>query len=151
MTSFSVRSMHEADLDAVLAVAASLKEAPQWPRAAYAVALDSQNSPPRVCLVAEVEGEVVGFVVASVLSPDAELESIAVAATAQRRGVGAFLLGELVRELRNEGVTALLLELRASNYQAFAFYEQAGFARVGVRRAYYQNPPEDALLLKFIF
>jgi ribosomal-protein-alanine N-acetyltransferase len=149
--SFSVRAMRESDLDAVLAIAASLKEAPLWPKAAYIAAMDPDGSPLRIALVAEADGGVVGFAVASVLLPDAELESIAVAEMAQRRGVGNFLLGELVNELKAEGAAALLLELRASNDRAAALYEQAGFDQVGTRRAYYQNPPEDALLLKLIF
>jgi ribosomal-protein-alanine N-acetyltransferase len=151
VVSLSVRAMREGDLDSVLAIAASLKEAPQWPRAAYIAAMDPDGSPPRIALVAEADSGVVGFAVASVLLPDAELESIAVAGAVQRRGLGNFLLGELVNELKAEGVAALLLELRASNDRAAALYERAGFDKVGTRRAYYQNPPEDALLLKLIF
>ena len=91
---------------------------------------------------------VVGFAVASVVSPEAELETIAVAAEAQRRGVGERLLGALVEELRAERVAELLLEVRASNAAAIGFYRVRGFEEAGRRARYYAEPEEDAVLMR---
>jgi ribosomal-protein-alanine N-acetyltransferase len=90
----------------------------------------------------------VGFAVASVVSPEAELETIAVAAEAQRRGVGERLLGALVEELRAERVAELLLEVRASNAAAIGFYRVRGFEEAGRRARYYAEPEEDAVLMR---
>jgi ribosomal-protein-alanine acetyltransferase len=89
----------------------------------------------------------IGFLVASVAAPEAELETIAVAAEGRRRGVGSLLLGALLEALRRAQVTELRLEVRASNQAALRFYRAQGFAETGRRPRYYANPEEDAVLL----
>ena len=143
-----VRAMVEGDLDRVMAIAASLETAPHWPRAVYAGAISLDAIPRRVALVAEAEGLVVGFVVASLVADSAELESIAVASEAQRRGVGAALARALMERVRLAGATEIVLELRASNRAAGSLYGRLGFGEVGRRRGYYANPEEDAVLLR---
>jgi GNAT superfamily N-acetyltransferase len=103
--------MQAADLDAVLALAASLQTAPHWPRSAYQDAMNPTAVVQRIALVAEARGELLGFAVASLLVPEAELESIAVAGSAQRRGVGRILLAELRRKIEQFGVLELRLEI----------------------------------------
>jgi ribosomal-protein-alanine N-acetyltransferase len=172
-----IRRMSPADLDRVLGIAASLKQAPQWPRSAYLVALDSTSAPPRNALVAEFpesessvpadrsssvgweagvtadkssfpgQGVVAGFIVASLLPPQAELEIIAVAPQFQRRGLARRLFTALVAELRTGQSADLLLELRASNLPALALYRSLGFTETGFRPRYYHEPIEDALLM----
>lgn len=143
-----VRRMVEADLDGVLALAAGLKEAPHWGREAYAAALDAGAMPPRVALVAEAGGILQGFAVASVVAPQAELESIAVAASAHRRGIGKNLLLALAGELKEFGVAEVLLEVRASNENALGFYRKQGWIESGRRRRYYADPEDDAVLMR---
>ena len=92
-------------------------------------------------------GPVVGFAVASLVAPEAELETMGVASEGQRRGVGARLLQALVEELRAERVTELMLEVRASNCGALAFYRALGFRETGRRPRYYADPEEDAVLM----
>ena len=55
---------------------------------------------------------------------------------------------ELIRELRNRGSNSLALEVRVSNEPAKALYESLGFHQVGLRKNYYRNPKEDALILR---
>jgi ribosomal-protein-alanine N-acetyltransferase len=143
-----IRTMTPADLDRVLAIAAGLPTAPQWPRAAYLVALDPDAAPRRIALVAEDAGLVEGFAVASLLPPQAEMELIAVAAAAQRRGLARRLFAELAAELRAAQLTEVTLEVRAGNQQALDFYQRMGFLVSGHRTRYYQNPEEDALLMR---
>lgn len=143
----AVRPMQAADLDAVLALAAALKEAPHWPRPAYEAALDPAAAVRRVALVAEAQGALLGFAIASLLPPEAELESIAVSAAAQRRGVGRLLLSDLWSKIAQSGVHALRLEVRAGNRRAIAFYQATGWVECGRRPRYYADPVEDALLL----
>jgi ribosomal-protein-alanine N-acetyltransferase len=143
-----IRPMTPADLDRVIAIAASLRNAPHWPRAAYQAALDPETAPRRIALVAEDAGLVEGFVVASLLPPQAELELIAVAAASQRRGLARRLFAELAAELRAARLTEVILEARASNQQALDFYQRMGWLVSGRRTRYYQNPEEDALLMR---
>jgi len=139
--------MRAADLEGVLRIAESLPQAPQWPVSAYHAALGPPDGLRRIALAAEEKGNLAGFLVASVTPPDAELETIAVAAEAQRRGLGAMLLGALLEELRREDVSELFLEVRASNQAARALYRGHGFTQIGRRANYYADPEEDAVLL----
>jgi ribosomal-protein-alanine N-acetyltransferase len=141
--------MTPADLDRVLAIAASLPTAPQWPRSAYQAALDPEAAPRRIALVAEAAGLVEGFIVASLLPPQAELELIAVAAAAQRRGLARWLFQVLAAELRAAQLTEVILEVRAGNQPALDFYQRMGWLVSGRRTRYYQNPEEDAILMRF--
>jgi len=189
-----IRRMSLADLDRVVEIAQSLKDAPHWPIAAYLPALDAKVIPARVALVAEsldggVSGEhssgakaqaeieastargpegtrscpdtkrvvealrateksaIVGFAVAMVVGPQAELETIAVAAEGLRRGIGRLLFAALAEKLRLERAEEILLEVRASNGPALGFYRSLGFRETGRRPRYYADPVEDALLL----
>lgn len=145
-----IRRMSAADLERVLEIAGSLRQAPRWPVSAYVAALDSGNSPRRIALVAAQpdSGAAAGFLVARVPAPEAELETIAVAAEGQRQGVGGRLLRALVEELRTEPVSELILEVRASNGAGLAFYRVHGFEETGRRLRYYADPEEDAILMR---
>jgi len=142
------RRMTPADLDRVMEVAESLKEAPQWPRTAFERALDPEAQPRRVALVAEAMGEVAGFAVASLLPPEAELETIAVDPTAQRQGLARRLFTELAAELGAAQIREVILEVRASNQPALGLYRGLGFAEAGRRVRYYHDPVEDAVLMR---
>jgi len=142
------RRMTPADLDRVMEVAESLKEAPQWPRTAFERALDPVAQPRRIALVAEAVGAVAGFAVASLLPPEGELETIAVASKAQRQGLAQRLFAELAAELVAVRIADVFLEVRASNQPALGLYRGLGFAETGRRVRYYHDPVEDAVLMR---
>jgi len=144
-----IRPMSARDVGRVLEIGASLQEAPKWPAAAYMLALDPLNLPRRIALVAadSVIDSPVGFLVAGLVAPEGELETIAVAQEGQRRGVGTRLLQALTEKLRTERVTDLMLEVRASNQVALDFYRALGFRETGRRVRYYADPEEDAVLM----
>ncbi|MFZ1939669.1 MAG: ribosomal protein S18-alanine N-acetyltransferase [Terracidiphilus sp.] len=144
-----IRPMAASDLDHVLEIALSMPEAPHWPRSAYLRALDPESLPRRISLVAEsrAAGKVAGFAVASVVAGQAELESIVVASDAQRRGLGRRIFSILIHELKRAGAELLILEVRASNAAALAFYRSLEFAETGRRSRYYIDPVEDAVLM----
>jgi tRNA threonylcarbamoyl adenosine modification protein YeaZ/ribosomal-protein-alanine acetyltransferase len=147
-----VRPMRGMDLNEVMALAASLKEAPQWTRANYIAALDSEAVPRCIALVTDggQTGKVVGFSVASLMPPRAELEIIAVDAQFQRRGLARKLFEELAGKLGLAGVREVILEVRASNQPALGLYRQLGFVETGRRPRYYQAPADDAVLMRLV-
>ena len=149
---FRIRSMALTDADGVAALASSLPEAPRWPRAAYEGCLDPHAAVRRLACVAEeaTTGVLAGFAVASLNSPQSELESIAVAAEFQRRGVGGRLWRFLASVLAENGASEAFLEVRASNRRALALYRSLGFAEAGRRPRYYADPAEDAVILRCI-
>ncbi len=144
-----IRPMTVADLPRALEIASGLHSAPQWTEAAWRRALDPAASPRRVALAAvePASGALLGFAVAGIFPPQAELETIAAAAEAQRRGIARALLETLAAGLVREGIVELWLEVRASNQAALALYRAAGFVQSGRRPNYYRDPVEDGLLL----
>jgi ribosomal-protein-alanine N-acetyltransferase len=144
-----IRPMRETDLDRVVEIAAGLPHAPHWPRTVYEAALKPW-SPRRVSLVAEVpeSGTSAGFAIARLSPPEAELETIAVAAEFQGRGIGRELLRDLGRAVGNPGVSEIVLEVRASNLAALGLYHSLGFQEEGRRIRYYADPIEDAVLMR---
>jgi len=115
-------------------LSARLKSCPVTRRENFAVA----NGP---------SGRVLGFAVASVLAPQSELEIVAVAQDAHRRGVGGWLFDALTEKLCAVQVTELMLEVRAGNQPARGLYQARGFVQTGRRPGYYADPVEDAILL----
>jgi ribosomal-protein-alanine N-acetyltransferase len=73
--------------------------------------------------------------------------NVAVAPRHRRQGLARWLLAFAMGKLWREGAERCLLEVRAGNGEAVALYESLGFRRVGVRRGYYREPREDALVL----
>ena len=122
MQSAVIRAMTLADLDRVLAIAASEKNVPQWPRSAYAASIDPAAHPNRVALVAEdaATRQVAGFTVARVILPEAELESVVTVPEFQRKGVARAMFAALVARLRDAGACEVSLEVRESNHAAKA-------------------------------
>jgi ribosomal-protein-alanine N-acetyltransferase len=144
--------MTPADLDRVIQIERSLQQAPHWPHSAWVSALDPPGPPHRLALVAtdptkSASNAVVAFAVASLLPPQAELEMIAVAAEAQRRGLARSLFAAMAKQLKSQQITEVILEVRASNRSALAFYLHQGFVETAHRPRYYADPVEDAVLL----
>jgi [ribosomal protein S18]-alanine N-acetyltransferase len=144
-----IRRMRASDLERVLRIADTLSEAPQWPASAYRSAIDPVGSIPRIALVATAaeDNGTVGFLVAGLVPPEAELETIAVFGALQGQGIGKLLLSALVEELREGCINVVHLEVRASNDRALGFYRAIGFEESGRRRRYYADPEEDAVLM----
>ncbi|MDR3753107.1 MAG: GNAT family N-acetyltransferase [Terracidiphilus sp.] len=145
-----IRRMTASDLDPVTAIAGDLPPAPHWTRSAYSIAINPESTPRRIALVAagRQPGSILGFAVASLLPPQAELETIAVVAESQRLGVGERLFQALAAELKAANVDDVLLEVRASNQPALVFYQTLGFVKIGLRPGYYADPIEDAVLMR---
>ena len=99
-------------------------------------------------LVAEIDGNVAGYVGSQSVLDAADMMNLAVSPDCRRRGIGQALVNALVEHLRQNKIIALLLEVRVSNASAIALYEATGFKQVGRRPKYYHNPREDALILR---
>jgi ribosomal-protein-alanine N-acetyltransferase len=101
----------------------------------------------RTYLVAKVEGQPVGYGGVMYVLPDAHVTTIAVDPKLQRRAIGTRLLLALARASVAKGATALTLEVRVSNIAAQALYRRFGFAPAGMRKGYYSDTGEDAIVM----
>lgn len=99
-------------------------------------------------LVAVSGDTVVGYIGSQSSIDEADVMNVAVQPDFRRQGIAESLISTLVEELKKRGIHALMLEVRASNAPAIALYEKLGFQQVGLRKNYYRNPKEDALILR---
>lgn len=100
-------------------------------------------------IVARSDGEAIGFAMGRTILAEAELLLLAVAPSAQRKGVGRAVIEMAIDRLRADGVDKLHLEVRKCN-SARSFYEDLGFVGVGMRKNYYRGATgalADALTL----
>lgn len=141
-----IRAMTWDDLDVVSYLEAATAEAPHWTRSVYEGFL-AEDSLAKQVFIAEDGGRCVGFVAGQIVADVCEMESIVVAATARRGGVGSTLLATLIDWARQHGASCMQLEVRAGNNSAIGLYEHAGLRKDGLRRGYYRNPEDDALLM----
>jgi|SRR5271156_787343 len=144
----AIRAMTVDDVDAVTSLEARTPEAPHWDRMAYERFLAPGTSNMRsAAWVADDGLEPVGFAMAGLVVDVCELESIVVAEDFRGRGIGGALLKTALGWAAAQRVRKMELEVRAGNETAIRFYERAGMVREGVRRGYYRDPDEDALLM----
>jgi [ribosomal protein S18]-alanine N-acetyltransferase len=101
----------------------------------------------RVYLVAKVDGTVVGFAGMLFVGDDGHVTTVSVDEAWRGARIGTRMVLALARVARARGAQALTLEVRASNEPAIALYRRLGFAPAGVRRNYYQEIDEDALVM----
>ncbi|MBS7651324.1 ribosomal protein S18-alanine N-acetyltransferase [Candidatus Bathyarchaeota archaeon] len=100
---------------------------------------------PETFLVAELDGQTVGYLVASVSGRRAHIISLAVDEKFRRRHVGSILLQTLIDNLKANGVEEILLEVRLDNIAARRLYEKFGFEATGNLRGYYEDGRDAAL------
>ena len=94
------------------------------------------------------EPGVQGFVVAQFIGQEVEIENVVIAQGMRRFGLGSLVLERLLKDVQNQGIRHVFLEVRESNVAAIRLYEKAGFLVTGRRKSYYRDPDEDALLLE---
>jgi len=92
-----------------------------------------------------------GFIAGKGLGEEWEIENIAVAEPARRRGLGTRLLGEFLDLARSRGANMIFLEVRESNVGARRLYEKWAFVETGRRKLYYREPEEDAITYQLGF
>jgi len=146
----SIRAATPADLPGMMALEKRSATAAHWSAQQYE-ALFGGHGPERMALIIEDEPGLEGFVIARVVDREWEIENIAVAGPARRRGLGTRLLGELLDQARSRGADAVFLEVRESNRAARALYEKWAFLESGRRRGYYKDLEEDAILYRLGF
>ena len=110
------------------------------------VASELEN-PLSLWLIAEEDGAVCGYVGSQTVLDETDMMNIAVHPDCRRKGIAAALIAELVSRLKARGSRILRLEVRESNLPAIALYEALGFTQLGLRKNYYRNPKENALIL----
>ncbi len=118
-----------------------------WTAAGFTEELDN---PLAVFLVAEKDGDVLGYLGFLAVLDEADITNVAVSPSHRRQGVAAALVTAAQDACRARGIRRLGLEVRESNEAAIRLYERFGFVRDGKRPRFYSAPVEDALLYSWI-
>jgi ribosomal-protein-alanine N-acetyltransferase len=167
-----LREAAASDLGAILNLERATEFAPHWPEATYAAMLGSPApqpaQPKRYLILAEYPDQTLAGFAVGLLHPSgapigpgtpgtpgssgrtAELESVVVAASARRTGIGRALCHTVLDWSRSHGAAEVVLEVRASSAPAIALYAGLGFTQVGRRPRYYREPEDDALLMRLL-
>jgi ribosomal-protein-alanine N-acetyltransferase len=141
-TALTIRRLIYADLPYVIAIERRSFPTP-WSLAMFVLEL---SKPSGICLAALDGDELVGYCVCSRYDTVWHLMNVAVDPSRRREGAAAALLARLFEEADKPG-EQYTLEVRPSNAGAIALYEGFGFKRAGLRKGYYHDNKEDALIM----
>ena len=142
-----VRPMKEDDVPAGAALEQQCFSVP-WSENALGEELKNEQAR---LFAAEICGEVCGYVGVHIILDEAYLCNLAVDPRARRRGVGTALMKAVMECCKEKDCAFLSLEVRPSNEAAVRLYENLGFVRRGERKAFYEKPTEDALIMTLDF
>jgi [ribosomal protein S18]-alanine N-acetyltransferase len=136
-----IRRLTYADLPQVVAIERRAFSTP-WSLAMFVLEL---SKPSGVCLAADVETELAGYLVCSRYDTVWHVMNVAVDPDRRRRGIATALIAALLERVGPDA--PVTLEVRRSNTGAIALYERFGFRSAGVRRRYYADNGEDAVIM----
>ncbi len=139
-----IRKMTMDDIEQVIAIDRVSFSLP-WPERSFRFELT--DNPASRCWVAEVDGKIVGMIVVWLIVDEVHVATIATHPDFRRQGIAKNLLSHALQHLSNEGAQSSFLEVRASNLAAQELYRKFGYEESGVRRRYYRDNDEDALLM----
>jgi ribosomal-protein-alanine N-acetyltransferase len=137
-----IRRLSYADLPQVIAIERRAFPTP-WSLAMFVLEL---SKPSGICLAALHEGRIVGYLICSRYDTVWHVMNVAVDDRMRREGIATTLLSQLF-ERADEPGEQYTLEVRMSNAPAIALYERFGFRSAGLRRGYYHDNKEDAVIM----
>src|SRR5271169_6619507 len=137
-----IRRLSYPDLPQVMGIERRVFPTP-WSLAMFVLELSKQSG---ICLAATCEQRLVGYLICSRYDTVWHVMNVAVDIDRQRMGLASALLAELYARV-NDKEARFTLEVRRSNHVAIHLYEREGFRAAGVRRRYYQDNGEDALVM----
>lgn len=138
-----IREIRENDAADIAAMERDIFPDP-WTKRGITETLQGKNT---VLLGAWKNGILAGYVILYYVLDEGEIARIAVESSCRRQGAAGCLFGRLKDICGDRGIKRLMLEVRQSNTAAISFYKRYGFTEDGIRKAYYTNPCEDAILM----
>lgn len=138
--------MEEKDLPAVLAIERVSFPNP-WHESTFRGEIQNRSISFPCVMLKRGEDKVVGYIIYWKVGDEVQVNNIAVHPDYRRRGLGEALLRHVIKRAKDQGVNFISLEVRRSNLAAQSLYRKLGFEPLGVRRFYYSNPVEDAIVM----
>lgn len=141
--SYLIRKMTQQDLDEVMIIEWESFSMP-WSRESYEAELKNQYATYFVC---DYAGQVAAFAGMWTVYEEAHITNVAVGKEFRKLGMGRNLMLEEERQARTKKAERILLEVRPSNSAALAMYAGLGYIPTSIRKNYYSNNQEDALIM----
>lgn len=140
----NIRRMTLDDLAQVVAIDTASFSLP-WPERSFR--FEITDNPASRAWVAEIDGKIVGMIVAWLLVDEAHIATLATHPDFRRQGIARKLLIFSLQSMMSEGALTSVLEVRESNAAAQEMYRKFGFEESGRRPRYYRDNDEDAILM----
>jgi len=118
-----------------------------WPRSFFETDLEN---PKTVALIAELEGEIVGYAMSNCVDTEFHITNIAVASEVQRQGIATQLMNEFEEMAKARGCTSAYLEVRVGNLAAIELYKKLGFNVLYIRKYYYLDGTDAYVMYKVL-
>lgn len=115
-----------------------------WSKNAFLAEL---NKPNVIYSIALIDGGVAGFLGVQYVLDTAEITNIAVSDNYKRQGIATKLLNNVFKQLKSQNISSIELEVRETNFSAQMLYQKADFIKCGVRKRYYSDTGESAILM----
>lgn len=143
MTEITYREMTAEDIDAVVAVEQQSFSAP-WTRQAFCEELENRLA---YYLLAVMDDMVIGYTGMWLIVDEAHITNVAVLPSYRKLGIGKGMMQKALDIAKTKGAGSMTLEVRPSNTPALALYEKLGFEQAGLRKNYYEDTQEDAIIM----
>jgi ribosomal-protein-alanine N-acetyltransferase len=140
-----VRWMVRRDFREVMAIENSCFEFP-WGAEDFQTCLKQRNC---IGMVADMDGQVVGFMIYETPKNRIHLLNIATSPEFQHHGIATQMVQKLISKLANQGRTRISMEIRESNLPALVFFRSRGFRATGVLRCFYEDTNDDAYVMQY--
>ncbi|HJB15998.1 MAG TPA: ribosomal protein S18-alanine N-acetyltransferase [Candidatus Blautia excrementipullorum] len=137
------REMLVEDLDQVMEIEEDLFAVP-WTKEGFLTYLMKEDT---MFFVVEEKGRILGFCSMMAVLDEGDILNVAVRRDRQKEGIGFFLVDSMIRMAQMQGIRVVHLEVRESNESARRLYRRLGFQEDGLRKNYYTEPAEAAVLM----
>lgn len=98
-------------------------------------------------IVCEIDGKIVGYIGSWIIIDEAHITNVAVDPSYRGRGIGGNLIQSLIEDCKEKYIKSMTLEVRTSNVVAQSLYKKYGFKPGGIRKEYYSDNREDAIIM----
>ncbi|WP_078037119.1 ribosomal protein S18-alanine N-acetyltransferase [Oribacterium sp. C9] len=141
---FQIKGMSIYDIPEVLILERDAFGKMAWSSGDFESAINSSYDHP---FVIHDDSSVAGYSVLRILAPEAEVEDICVSSAMRKQGMGERLLRHMIDVARENGAENIYLEVRSKNEAAICLYRKMGFQDSYVRKGYYRDPVDDAVIM----
>lgn len=139
----SIREMTLEDIEQVYHLEKSIFSIP-WSKESFESSIKNKDT---LFIVAVKEGEILGYLGIYIFSEEADISNVAVYEKYRRQHIAKQMMEYILAKVKVSGVKHITLEVRETNVAAIKLYESMGFVEAGIRKNYYKEPTENALIM----